>query len=81
MSLINHCSLKKHKAVHAKLVIFHFFCTLTDDAYSNLHLSFKMPLNLKHFAVLKCLALLVGQQEGHLACKKLSGGMLVWLSV
>jgi len=27
------------------------------------------------------LTLLVGQQEGHLACKKLSGGVLVWLSV
>ena len=27
------------------------------------------------------LTLLVGQQEGHPACKKLSGGMLVWLSV
>jgi len=26
------------------------------------------------------LMLLVGWQEGHLACKKLSGGMLVWLS-
>jgi len=25
--------------------------------------------------------LLVGQQEGHPACKKLSGGVLVWLSV
>jgi len=25
--------------------------------------------------------LLVGRQEGHLACKKLSGGMLAWLSV
>jgi len=25
--------------------------------------------------------LLVEQQEGHPACKKLSGGMLVWLSV
>jgi len=24
--------------------------------------------------------LLVGRQEGHLACKKLSGGMLAWLS-
>jgi len=24
--------------------------------------------------------LLVGQQEGHPACKKLSGGMLAWLS-
>ena len=27
------------------------------------------------------LTLLVGQQEGHLACRKLSGGMLAWLSV
>jgi len=25
--------------------------------------------------------LLVGRQEGHLACKKLSGWMLAWLSV
>jgi len=25
--------------------------------------------------------LLVGQQEGHSACRKLSGGMLVWLCV
>jgi len=25
------------------------------------------------------LTLLVGQQEGHPACKKLSGGMLAWL--
>jgi len=25
--------------------------------------------------------LLVGRQEGHLACKKLSGGVLAWLSV
>jgi len=27
------------------------------------------------------LTLLVGRQEGHLTCKKLSGGMLAWLSV
>ena len=27
------------------------------------------------------LALLVGRQEGHPACKKLSGGVLAWLSV
>jgi len=25
--------------------------------------------------------LLVGQQKGHLVCKKLSGGVLAWLSV
>jgi len=27
------------------------------------------------------LTLLVGRQEGHLACKKVSGGVLAWLSV
>jgi len=27
------------------------------------------------------LTLLVGWQEGHLACKKLGGGVLAWLSV
>jgi len=27
------------------------------------------------------LTLLVGRQEGHPACKKLSGGMLAWFSV
>jgi len=31
--------------------------------------------------IFSALTLLVGWQEGHLACKKLSGGMLVWLSV
>jgi len=30
---------------------------------------------------LQCLSLLVGHQEGHQACKKLSGGVLAWLSV
>jgi len=27
------------------------------------------------------LTLLVGRQEGHPACKKLSGGVLAWLSI
>jgi len=30
---------------------------------------------------LSALMLLVGQQQGHPACKKLSGGVLAWLSV
>ena len=33
------------------------------------------------FSALSALTLLVGQQEGHTACKKLSGGVLAWLSV
>jgi len=31
--------------------------------------------------IFSALMLLVGQQEGHPACKKLSGGVLAWLSV
>jgi len=35
---------------------------------------------IKCFAF-SALTLLVGQQKGHLACKKLSSGVLAWLSV
>jgi len=39
--------------------------------------------HVHHITYKLCLALtlLVGQQEGHPACKKLSGGVLAWLSV
>jgi len=33
-----------------------------------------------HKQAFSALTLLVGRQEGHPACKKLSGGMLMWLS-
>jgi len=33
------------------------------------------------FLAFSALTLLVKQQEGHPACKKQSGGVLVWLSV
>ena len=36
---------------------------------------------LTFFSVFGALTLLVGRQEGHPACKKQSGGVLVWLSV
>ena len=39
---------------------------------------FSLFFSQSAFSALK---LLVGQQEGHPACKKLSGGMLAWLSV
>ena len=38
-------------------------------------------LSLYNTCAFSALILLVGWQEGHLACKKLSGGMLAWLSV
>jgi len=35
---------------------------------------------LQCFDAFSALTLLVGRQEGHPACKKLSGGVLAWLS-
>ena len=41
-----------------------------------------IKLQLYHyFKDFSILTLLVGQQEGHAACKKLSGGVRAWLSV
>jgi len=34
-----------------------------------------------NIAAFSAWTLLVGWQEGHMACKKLSGGMLAWLCV
>jgi len=39
-----------------------------------------VPVTLDHWAF-SALTLLVGRQEGHPACKKLSGRVLAWLSV
>ena len=39
------------------------------------------PLLFRHYFAFSALMLLVRQQEGHPACKKLSGGVLAWLSV
>jgi len=36
---------------------------------------------LSDYFVFNCLTLLVGQQEGQPACKKLSGVVLAWLCV
>jgi len=39
------------------------------------------PIDCHLFFAFSALMLLVGRQEGHPACKKLSGGVLAWLSV
>ena len=48
-------------------------------------LRFVLYVNVKILAfsalAFSALTLLAGRQEGHPACKKLSGGVLVWLSV
>jgi len=40
-----------------------------------------MPIIGQLFSAFSALTLLVGRQEGHPACKKLSGDVLAWLSV
>jgi len=40
-----------------------------------------MLLKLSTGSTFSALTLLVGWQEGHLACKKLSGRAMAWLSV
>jgi len=37
--------------------------------------------SISYISAFGALMLLVGRQEGHPACKKLSGGVLAWLSV
>ena len=45
---------------------------------AKLNMQKQNKLNTNAFSAL---TLLVGRQEGHPACKKLSGGVLAWLSV
>ena len=52
--------------------------------YSNMCMHMYMSLYTcmyAHKSVFSALTLLVGWQEGHPVCKKLSGGMLAWLPV
>jgi len=52
----------------------------TDNHANALSLNFHRSDALQFFAF-SALTLLVGRQEGHPACKKVSGGVLAWLSV
>jgi len=67
----NSCEISSH--LHSAK--FKFQPALTNWTSYFLH-----QLTDNHFAF-SALMLLVGRQEGHPACKKLSGGVLVWLSV
>ena len=51
--------------------------TLVDSCVSAMN----SPLLYFDIVAFSALTLLVGRQEGHPACKKLSGGILVWLSI
>jgi len=66
-----------NKSVSAKLV----HIVLIPEANKDMH---KFPLHpalSEEYVAFSALTLLVGLQEGHLACKKLSGKVLAWLSV
>jgi len=59
------------------------FCKILNDFRNFLagrfFLKYEVKWLLKH--AFSALTLSVGRQEGHPACKKLSGGVLAWLSV
>ena len=53
-----------------------------ENAYHQLRCTADNYLQLFYsHCAFSALMLLVGRQEGHPACKKLSGGVLAWLSV
>jgi len=57
-------------------MILNHCCTLS--AGSSIHTN--MTVGVANVYAFSALTLLVGRQEGHPACKKLSGGVLAWLS-
>jgi len=67
----------KHHTAGASLL-----CTSSNSSSSSSLLDiFAVPYMSSFAFAFNALTLLVGWQEGHPACKKLSGGVLVWLSV
>ena len=59
-------------------------CTLTHSNLCHLNLGTRLHILSNftgHLFAFNALTLLVGWQEGHPACKKLSGWVLAWLSV
>ena len=56
-------------------------CQLTDVICDNDNFWTNVHIHVINELAFSASTLLVGRQEGHLACKKLSGGVLAWLSV
>jgi len=54
-------------------------CRSRYNAYLRIFSQMFVSITMLYFSF-SALTLLVGRQEGHPACKKLSGGMLAWLS-
>jgi len=66
-------------AVH--LLLTYLLTYLHTDGQHRHHAVIDYNLILYLALAFGALTLLVGRQEGHLACRKLSGGVLEWLSV
>jgi len=67
--LLNGCVYEIHKSIFCTSI---WICQLKET---------KLLYTLLLCFAFSALTLLVGRQEGHPACKKLSGGVLVWSSV
>jgi len=68
--------------VEGNIIITALCCVMYDSCARRHEHKYERFLNLCLVSALisfSALTLLVGRQEGHLACKKLSGGVLVWL--
>ena len=60
----------------------HYCSNFLQNSYQlKLQLKYLVNFSFSLTTVLWRLTMLVGSQEGHPACKKLSGGVLAWLSV
>ena len=68
-----------HHSVTYGTIVYHTNTANSQGRYVVvLNLYLEMYISCHAFSAL---TLLVGRQEGHPACKKLSGGVLAWLSV
>ena len=65
----------------SKIILFESYCLHTHTYTSQIALPGLSSFNPIWLSAFSALTLLVGRQEGHPACKKLSGGLLAWLSV
>jgi len=73
MLIIKHAKLSKQ-----------FITINSENSVIKYMLFYELLFTIKRWKILcafSALTVLVGWQEGHPACKKLSGGVLAWLSV
>ena len=61
--------------------LFVFLCVVLFTTCVSFCVNYLLCMLTMFIIAFSALTLLVGRQEGHQACKKLSGGVLAWLSV